>query len=249
MTGTFDSFTLISLIVLLVIVFKLKSVLGRHSSDDEARIKARNEERERAAAAAQTSEKVVALPRRAREEPVAEPEVETAVPGAEARIKTMAGSNAALEKGLMDIQGADPAFDPENFLKGARQAYEMIVTAFAEGNRKPLKDLLSRDVFEGFSAAIADRERRGEQIDQSFVGINKADILEAEFDDKGVAQITVRFVSQLIKATRDKAGAVIDGDPGKVKDLTDIFTFSRDVSSPKARQNLNWRLIGTSSQN
>ena len=237
---------MISLIVLLVIVFKLKSVLGRHSSEDETRIKARNEERERLAAA--QSEKVVALPRRNREEVAPEPVAETLAPGAEDRIKALAGSNDVVQRGLLDILKADAAFDPEQFLNGARQAYEMIVTAFAEGNRKPLKELLSRDVFEGFSAAIADRERRGEQIDQSFVGINKADILEAELE-KGVAQITVRFVSQLIKATRDKAGAVIDGDPSKVKDLTDIFTFSRDVSTARARQNLNWRLIATTSQN
>lgn len=248
MTGTIDSFTLISIIVLLVIVFKLRNVLGRHSSDDESRIKARNEERERAAAAAQASEKVVALPRRNREEPASEPVAETTIPGAEARIRTLAGSNDAVQSGLLDILDADATFDPEHFLNGARQAYEMIVTAFAEGNRKPLKDLLSRDVFEGFSVAIADRERRGEQIDQSFVGINRADILEAELE-KGVAQITVRFVSQLIKATRDKAGAIIDGDPAKVKEVTDIFTFSRDLSSAKALKNPNWRLIATTSQN
>ncbi|MGQ0674213.1 MAG: Tim44/TimA family putative adaptor protein [Hyphomicrobium sp.] len=249
MNGTIDSFTLISLIVLLVLVFKLRSVLGRNTSDDEARIKARNEERERAAAAAQASEKVITLPRRPREENPAEAAVpDASVAEAEARIKTLAGNDNAVQRGLLDILKADPDFNPETFLTGARRAYEMIVTAFAEGNRKTLRDLLARDVFEEFSDAITDREKRGEQIDQSFVGINKADILEAELD-KGMAQITVRFVSQLIKATRDKAGAVIDGDPGKVKDLTDIFTFSRDVSSAKALQNLNWRLIGTASPN
>lgn len=248
MTGTIDSFTLISLVVLLVIVFKLRSVLGRHTGEDETRLKNRAEERDRAAAAAAASEKVVALPRRNREEPAAEPAIEVAAPEAEARIKTYAGNNEAVQRGLMDILAADPDFDPEHFLKGARHAYEMIVTGFAEGNRKTLKDLLSREVFEGFSSAIADRERRGEEIDQSFVGINKADILEAELE-KGTAQITVRFVSQLIKAVRDKSGTVIDGDASKVKELTDIFTFSRDVSSARARQNPNWKLIATTSQN
>lgn len=248
MTGTIDSFTLISLIVLLVLVFKLRSVLGRHSSDDEARLKARNEEREQAAAAAKSADKVITLPRRAREEPQPEPAAVATGAEAEARIKSVAGADNAVHSGLMAILKADPAFDPEHFLRGARQAYEMIVTAFAEGNRKTLKELLSRDVFEGFSSAIAERERRGEQIDQSFVGINKADILEAELE-KGMAQITVRFVSQLIKSTRNRAGEIIDGDPSKVVDLTDIFTFSRDVSSARALQNPNWRLIATTSQN
>lgn len=253
MTGTIDSFTLISLIVLLVLVFKLRSVLGRHNSDDEARIRSRNEERERAAQAARTSEKVVTLPRRNREDAPAEGEVPVPVPvpatsEVEAKIRSMAADQSAVQRGLLDILRADPDFDPEQFLKGARQAYEMIVTAFAEGNRKILKDLLSREVYEGFAAAISERERRGEQIDQSFVGINKADILEAEVE-KGFAQVTVRFVSQLIKSTRNKAGEVIDGDPTKVTDLTDIFTFSRDVSTARALQNLNWRLVGTASQN
>jgi predicted lipid-binding transport protein (Tim44 family) len=248
MTGTIDSFTLISLIVLLVLVFKLRSVLGRHSSDDEARLKSRNEEREQAAAAAKSADKVITLPRRAREEPQPEPAPLAPVAEAEGRIKAVAGADNAVHAGLMAILKADPSFDPEHFVRGARQAYEMIVTAFAEGNRKTLKDLLSREVYEGFAAAIADRERRGEQVDQSFVGINKADILEAELE-KGMAQITVRFVSQLIKSTRSRAGEIIDGDPSKVVDLTDIFTFSRDVSSARALQNPNWRLIATTSQN
>ncbi len=68
-------------------------------------------------------------------------------------------------------------------------------------------------------------------IDQSFVGINKADILEAEVNSKGIASITVRFVSQLITATRDNKGTVIDGDETRIKDVTDIWTFSRDISS------------------
>jgi predicted lipid-binding transport protein (Tim44 family) len=148
----------------------------------------------------------------------------------------------------MDILKADPNFDPQHFLTGARAAYEMIVTAFAEGNRKVLRDLLSKDVYEGFAAAIADRESRGERVDQRFVGINKADITEAEID-KGLAQITVRFVSQLIKATFDRSGNLMEGDSGKVREVVDIFTFSRDVSTEAARENPNWKLIGTESRN
>ena len=125
----------------------------------------------------------------------------------------------------------------------------MIVTAFAEGNRRMLRDLLSADVLDSFSRAIAEREQRGLVIDQSFVGINKADMLEAEVSAKGVASITVRFVSQLISATRDKAGVVVDGDEQRIKDVTDIWTFSRDISSKDARRNLNWKLVGTQAPN
>ena len=134
----------------------------------------------------------------------------------------------------------------KSFVRGARAAYEMIVTAFAEGNRKILKDLLHRDVFEGFTRAITEREGKGEQIDQSFVGINKAEIIESELKS-GIANITVRFVSQLISATRDKAGAILSGDPQRIKDVTDIWTFRRDISTAKMRANPNWELVATQS--
>jgi predicted lipid-binding transport protein (Tim44 family) len=122
----------------------------------------------------------------------------------------------------------------------------MIVTAFAEGNRKLLKGLLSKDVFDGFTRAMSDREDRGEQIDQSFVGINKADILESDVKS-GIASVTIRFVSQLISATRDRAGAIITGDPQRIKEVTDIWTFSRDISTEQALANPNWRLVETQS--
>jgi predicted lipid-binding transport protein (Tim44 family) len=76
------------------------------------------------------------------------------------------------------------------------------------------------------------------------VGINKADIVDAEMKG-GTANVTVRFVSQLISATRDRSGAVTGGDPQKIKEVTDVWTFSRDVSTARARQNLNWKLIAT----
>jgi predicted lipid-binding transport protein (Tim44 family) len=120
----------------------------------------------------------------------------------------------------------------------------MIVTAFAEGNRKVLKTLLSREVFDGFSSAIGDRESRGELIDQSFVGINKADVLEAELKNSQ-AQVVVKFVSELISATRDRAGAVISGDPKRIKEVIDIWTFARDVSS----RDPNWKLVATQAPN
>ena len=146
------------------------------------------------------------MPRRERDGAAAAPTTEATQADAEERIKTYPSVEAGARNGLIEIARLDPAFDPDTFIRGAKQAYEMIVTAFAEGNRKLLKDLLSRDVYEGFTGAITDRESREEQVDQSFVGIDKADILDSEVKS-GIASITVRFVSQLISATRDKAGA------------------------------------------
>jgi predicted lipid-binding transport protein (Tim44 family) len=247
MDGKIDLVTLLFLVVAVVAILKLRSVLGRRTGDEEARyerqVRAAQEARERAAAAA-AKDKVVALPRRDREVAVADADDKTAIADAESRIKSFAAGNPALERPLLEILKADRSFDPEHFVRGAKQAYEMIVTAFAEGNRKILKDLLSREVYEGFVSAITDRENRGEQMDQSFVGINRADLVEAELKND-FAHLTVKFLSQLISATRDRAGQVISGDPHRIKDVTDIWTFAREVGS----RDPNWRLIATQDAN
>lgn len=244
MDGKLDLLTILAIIGALLAVVKLRSVLGKDSDGgEERRAERMNAERRRASGG--DTGKVVTMPRR---ETVAAadgpPAGEVAVADAEQRFLSFAGGDAALGRGLFEIFKLDPAFDPAMFVKGAKQAYEMIVTAFAEGNRKTLKDLLSREVNDEFVAEMVSRDKRGELIDQSFVGINKADLVEAEIKN-GVANITVRFVSQLITATRDRTGAVTSGDPQKIREVTDVWTFSRDVSSVKARQNLNWKVVAT----
>jgi len=247
MDGRIDVSTLLFLVLAVVIFLKLRSVLGRRTGHEQTRYeryKAQQEATQRNGKLP-GQDKVVTLPRRERDEPLeprpAEPQVRADV---EERVKGLAAGNAGIAKGLVDIVRADEAFDPDSFLKGARAAYELIVTAFAESNRKTLKNLLSREVYEGFAGAISDRESRGEQVDQSFVGIKSADIVEAELKN-GVAQVTVKFVSELISATRDKAGEVIAGDPKRIKEVTDIWTFAREVAS----RDPNWKLIATQAAN
>jgi predicted lipid-binding transport protein (Tim44 family) len=244
MDGKIDIFTILFLVLAVVIVLKLRSVLGRRTGDEDTRIERyKAQERARAAAAQAARDKVVSLPRR--DQPAqAEAQVAAVGEADEARVRTFASGDQALADTLVSILRADRTFDPEQFLRGARQAYEMIVTAFAEGNRKILKNLLSREVFEGFSAAIGDREGRGEQIDQSFVGINRADIVEAELKN-GIVQVSVKFVSELISATRDRAGAVISGDPKRIKEVIDIWTFAREAGS----RDPNWKLVATQAPN
>lgn len=239
MDGRLDLITLLALVVAVVAILKLRSVLGKRTGDEEARYQQRVKARESAERAA--AEKVVALPRRGRDEqPPPRPQPVPSNVDVEAKFKAAAAGDSAIEQGLLQIYRNDPSFDPEHFMKGAKQAYEMIVTAFAEGNRKILKDLLSREVFEGFAAAITDRESRGELIDQSFVGISRAEFVEAEMKQTR-SLVTVRFVSQLISATRDRAGQVIAGDSQRITEVTDIWTFARDTSS----RNPNWQLIAT----
>jgi predicted lipid-binding transport protein (Tim44 family) len=249
MDGKVDLLTLLALVIAVVVIWKLRSVLGRHTADDDTRMaekaRAQAEARQKAEAAAAERGKVVTLDRGNRQQPqaVAPAAQQAPVADAEAKVKTFS-TDPDVERGLLAILRADRSFDPEHFVGGSKQAYEMIVMAFAEGNRKMLKDLLSKEVFDGFNAAIADRESRGEQIDQSFVGINRADVVEADLKS-GTAQITVKFVSQLISATRDRGGEVIAGDPHKIKEVTDIWSFAREVGS----RNPNWRLVATQSHN
>ena len=106
----------------------------------------------------------------------------------------------------------------------------MIVNAFNEGDRKTLKNLLSREVYDSFVQAIGDREGRGEVVQSSFVSLDKADITAAAMKGR-TAHVTVRFVSQMISAVKDKAGAVIEGSLDKISEVTDLWTFARDTSS------------------
>ena len=247
MDGRIDVSTILFLVLAVVIFLKLRSVLGRRTGDEQTRFERYKAQREASQRNGKLAgqDKVVTLPRREREEVEpragAEPQMRADV---EERVKGLAAGNASIAEGLVEIVRADATFDPDSFLKGARAAYEIIVTAFAEGNRKTLKGLLGREVYEGFAGAIADREGRGEQVDQSFVGIKTADVVEAELKN-ALAQVTVKFVSELISATRDKAGQVITGDSKRIKEVTDIWTFAREVDS----RDPNWRLIATQAAN
>ena len=118
----------------------------------------------------------------------------------------------------------------------------MIVTAFADGDRKTLKGLLSREVYDGFAEAISDRESRGEQVRSTFVGIEDAAIKSAGVVNSD-AQVTVSFTSQIISATLDKDGKVVEGDTEQVAEVRDIWTFARDVRS----RDPNWKLVATES--
>lgn len=159
------------------------------------------------------------------------------------KVDTLAKPGTPLNDGLRAIQNADPSFDPVKFLDGSKMAYEMIVMSFADGDRKTLKTLLSREVFDGFVTAITDRESRGEKVQSSFVGINKAEIIGAEMKGSE-AHVTVRIVSELISATVDKDGAVIDGDKESVAEVKDVWTYSRDTRS----KDPNWKLVATEAE-
>jgi predicted lipid-binding transport protein (Tim44 family) len=231
--GFFDFGTIFFLVAAVVIFFQLRNVLGRRTGNERPPFDPYTAARKKDAKdAVQAPENVVALPRkRAAGEPA---------PDAYAAIDALAKPDTDLNRGLRAIKDADPSFEPKTFVDGAKMAYEMIVMAYADGDRKTLKNLLSREVYDGFVAAIGEREAKSEKVQSSFVGINKADIVAAEM--KGTeAHVTLRVVSELISATRDKAGTVIDGDPETVAEVKDVWTFARDTRS----RDPNWKLVAT----
>ncbi len=169
----------------------------------------------------------------------AEPPVAIA-PAKDDRWKPNAEPGSKAWAGLDAIAAADPAFAIKPFVDGAKSAYEMIVTAFAEGNREVLRNLLSPEVFESFAAALAEREKRGEKVTTTFVSIDKVMIDDAGLNGR-TAEIKIHFTAQMITATRDQAGTVIDGSPDKVVQIDDVWTFARNTGS----RDPNWKLAAT----
>ncbi len=239
MSDFLDVYNIFFLILAVAIFLRLRSVLGRRTGNERPPIDPYSSRGEQDAPAARTaSDNVVTLPRQNNGQGTAGAETDEQIE----HIDKIAPEGSALNDALRTILSADRAFDPQHFIAGARSAYEMIVTAFAQGDRQALKQLLAHDVYDGFVGAIADRESRGESIESTFIGIDKSDIVEANLNNS-TTQITLRFKSQLISVTRDSEGRIIEGDPNAIVEVTDIWTFARDVSS----QDPNWKLVATES--
>jgi predicted lipid-binding transport protein (Tim44 family) len=236
MQDSLDVTTIIFLALAAFVIWRLRSVLGQKTGREQPPVMRREP------------------PPPARQEPGSpEPGNVVRLPGAAAgrangsgaelapdRWKGVAEPGSAVATGLDEIAKVEPGFDAPGFIEGAKMAYEMIVTAFAQGDRKTLKNLLSRDVYEGFDRAIGEREKRGEKAETTFVSIDKAEIVGVEVRNQ-VAHMMVRFVSQLITATRNAEGAVVDGSPEAVVEVTDVWTFARPIGS----RDPNWQLVAT----
>ena len=234
MNQVFDPLNLFILAIAVVIFFKLRSVLGRRTGNERPPVD-------------------FTLPKRAESRfpgenppPVGAEALPNATTTAEPPAPVWTGYAAAgspLAQNLEKIVEADSRFAPHAFLEGAKLAYEMIVTAFAQGDRPGLKNLVSKEVFEGFAGAIDARDKAEEKMDSRFVGIQKAEILSAELVGKRI-QITVKFISELISATLNRAGEVIEGDLKEIRKITDVWTFERDATS----RDPNWKLVATEDQ-
>jgi predicted lipid-binding transport protein (Tim44 family) len=231
-----DIYTIIFLALAVFIFLRLRSVLGQRTGSERPPY-------DRAAPnvvqRTQDNNNVVPMPGAVIDQAPLAPSADVAPAD---RWKDVAEPGSPLAAGLDAIAAHDSSFDPRHFISGARSAYEMIVLAFANGDRRSLKDLLSGEVYDSFESVIKDREKHEQKTETRFVSIDKAELVGAEARDRA-AQLTVRFVSQMISVTRDKTGAIVDGNPDKVADITDVWTFARDTSS----RDPNWKLVGTGS--
>jgi predicted lipid-binding transport protein (Tim44 family) len=202
--------------VALFIAFRLRNVLGRRTGHERRP--------EASTVTPSTRDNVVSLPGREEQ--------------AEAAFSHI--DDAELRQGLTAIRRADPDFDLEGFLMGARQAFEMIVDAFARGDTEQLRPLLADDVYRGFADAIEQRREAGETLETEVVAIKQADAVEARMENSW-AHVTVRFVSDQVNVTRDAEGNILDGDPEQLSEIVDLWTFARDTSS----RDPNWELAST----
>lgn len=230
-----DIYTIIFLALAVFIFLRLRNVLGQRTGSERPPLERAARDLVRGG-----NDNVVSMPGTAIDQAPLAPTAEPVQ--APDRWKGIAAPDSALAAGLDQIVSSNASFNAQHFLAGAKSAYEMIVLAFASGDRRALKDLLSSEVYEGFETVIRGREQRGEKVDTKFVSIDKAELVSAGVRER-IAHLTVRFISQMISVTRDKDGTVIDGNPEKITDVTDVWTFSRDVAS----RDPNWKLVGTES--
>lgn len=203
------------------LLFRLRSVLGRRTGN----------ERRRPDPFARTP---IAPPGPVRAPLDAGPPAVTAA--------TQPAPAASPDDGLATLQAADPSFNPDAFLAGARNAFELIIKAFAAGDTTTLQPLLSPDVFGAFSEAIRARSAAKETHETKLVAIKTATIEHVDIEGL-IGLVTVKLVSDQINVTRDAAGTVVEGDPDKAIEKTDFWTFSRPIRA----RNPNWTLVATHS--
>ncbi|MCA1909607.1 MAG: Tim44/TimA family putative adaptor protein [Magnetospirillum sp.] len=208
-------------VVAVFLILRLRSVLGKRTGTEKPPA-----QWTRGPAEAKPADNVVDLGRARKPAEAAEPEPAVAV--------------GPVGRGEAAIRARDPSFTTQNFLSGARMAFEMIVAAYAAGDKKALRPLLADQVYKPFCDAIDDRARAGEEMTTEVMGILSAEMIEAVLVGS-VAQVTVRFVSEQINVIKDLDGKVIDGDPSRITKVTDEWTFSRDTRSGDP----NWQLSAT----
>ncbi len=145
-------------------------------------------------------------------------------------------------RALEAMKRADPSFTVGPFLLGARQAYEMILTAVERGDLTDVRAFLSPAVAEAFDGAIESRRARGLTAQVQYLGTRETTLEAASFDpDSRMGEVSVRFVGELIVSHADASGAVVEGDARTARKQRDVWTFARRMGDPDP----NWQLVAT----
>ena len=224
MSSGMDPLNLILLAVAAIVVWRLWAVLGTRTGFEKPPI-----------VLTPSPEKPAPTPvEDVREGEILEPENRDPV------WKGFATEGTDTAKGLEAIALRSPGFTAGSFVRGASAAYEMVLEAYAKGDKQALKPLLSKELLDSFVSAIDERAAKGQDMLFQFVGVKTADISRAMLNGNK-AQIEVSFASEMISATRDKAGTVLEGDDKAIRTIEDQWTFERDVTS----RDPNWKLIAT----
>lgn len=150
------------------------------------------------------------------------------------------GSDTAIA--LADMKRVEPSFGVNDFLGGARGAYEMIVMGYEHGNLDEIKPFLSEDIYESFVDGVAAREDQGLVVNSHFIGIREMELQSASMNnDTNEADLTIRFVAEMTTEVKDRDGNVVEGSPTEVKRQKDVWVFSRVMGSDDP----NWLLVST----
>ena len=146
-------------------------------------------------------------------------------------------NNQAIRDGNVDEEAK------KQFLKGAGVAYEQIITSFAKGDKKSLKGLLGRGLFQDFSEVIDERKKKELKYETTFIGLKSSKVLEFK-KIENVYKVTVNFVSEIITCAKDKNNKIVEGNPDVVKTVNDVWKFSKNMWS----QDPTWYLVETSNK-
>ncbi|AFR25838.1 calcium-binding protein [Bartonella quintana] len=228
----FNIVLVLALVIMVVVFVQLRNVLGKRIGFEKPPFDPYSG-RSKKQTETETADNIVSFPHQGNSQKDDFSEIDAISP-----------TGSALNEGLRALRQSDPHFSPQFFIKGAQVAYEMIVTAFAKGDRDQLKKLLSQNVFESFCAAIEQREKNNERVQFTFVGINKIEFVAAAMQDNEEF-LTVRIVSEMISATYNEQEELIDGDPDAIVEIRDVWTFVHNSLSSDP----NWKLFATEDEN
>ena len=214
--------SIIQLLVLagiaIFLILRLRSVLGTREGFEKPRVEA---------------------PRATKR---AKPEFDVIEGGPDPGITDYVDADSDEATALSDMKSDDRTFNVREFLRGARGAYEMILTGFEKGDLSDIKPFLSDDVYEAFAGVVEAREKEGLSVDFNFVGISETTLVGAEYDKSTKeAEISVRFLCENTSAVYDKGGDLIEGSPTDVKKQRDVWTFGRKMGT----DDVNWFLVAT----